>query len=1022
MHDSSRGDGLRAALAAVSQRIDEIATALDSPSTELSRPPQELIDGVREKLEDLSELAAVSVDHLQRQAAYAAWDRRFGLDGWAEREGKLTAKLRRHADRGTAEWFETWLEALAAGEWDEAWRTLRLQAPLAAWAVWLPDRAAAIQLAVQLAPSQPKAAAAQIATLVEALLGRIRNRQEGETALDRLAKASVSGRIDLLLVVARVLALAEDDAAAPLVAQARSLLGSVRPGTEIATEDRIAAMESFLARHGVSPGRAPSSDGPHTGTTSELSGIHEFVESRKREGAAAEGEAATEPADDPSLLPAVQALVDGLPSVAGAQGALTMLLEPPSGELVISLATRLLTEGQVGEADDVCSGLEPIDLSPGLRGPALRLLVAIADALELTDVELSDELLTLGSRAIWAEESALARDLFERALSLNPDDPEAMRRLADALLVTAGSTESATELADLHRALELADRAAEIEPVTAEMAWTYRMVRLVHQSLYRLESPPSGARPWESLRASVASFAFESADAEAWRSVVADLRSVGLLHSAYWLAKQAHAHMPTLGTSWEVFYAAINTRRIPEALAMLPDEAEAGEPEEWLAAVHGLALACIDNDEAEQWMVVPLQTGRIVYQEWMAEFRTRRGWSSAGELWDLIAANAIAADYDEAAYAAYAALYRKHLERVHSIADTLIDGERLLLSWSPGTWATSVADIIGTNGRDGWEGLRAAFDRMVVPQDAELNRTLTHRMLVQPKPGSDLPDLPAITARVDEIADASISAARAWIDDDDPLVTLAGELRWARKLLGNEIVDQVIDDFQRIVVDVVTAMPPAAPTQDEDGAGASEAGAADLSNADALPSSVPTPFDGANTPIRAYLPTSWLADWKDRELDHELFVRGLPLARAALIRAGSTTVQRAVRIGTDDMYETHMVEISPSGFTVPGDSVFFDGVDGWDGWYCSEAWLAGLSPARRASARALADVDIYRIDAPGDSLDRLSSWSAAETIARRILDVAERAAQAEPWLYGDQSDVSEPIPAQPEELERESEV
>ncbi|GAA1974543.1 hypothetical protein [Microbacterium pumilum] len=1071
---ASRADLLRAALADVSGLVERVVSALADPD-ELVEVGDDLRERFPQSLDVLATTASEAVDHLLRQKTHEQWAAQFGADDWPERSARLSQQLDEDVDTGTALWFESWLEALTSGANEEAWRILALPHLVADWAAWLPDRAAAIQSAVERSTSDAHGAVAQLDNLVEVLLEYESHSADHFVygALDRLALDSVKGRIELLLIIARVLALAGDARAIPLVLQANRLLGSVQAGSEATIGLAISATESFLARHGLEDGMSSSVQTLHAGGAADLAGIHEFIRLRGADeaesarparsdvppadgyvaaaspsssttdsapaeaptseqdvvGGGPESSEATPPATTATRPPltVVQQLVDALPSVAGAEERLSALLEPPSEVLLLALATRLLAEdraeaasglignlwvpgmtsdlrapadalvmdvasrlledGSIDAASGVAAQLWIPELAEQLREPAVRLRLSIAEAVGLDDAARAQVYGAIGDQAIWSGVNELGRASFERALALTPGDPSLERRLADSLYITAGLVDGAEELADLLRALELCESAAETEPITAETAWVNNLTRILHQRLYRIEKPPPSARLWESLRDAIAWYATDSSeDPQLWRNVTFDLRNVGLLHTGYYLATRFH-EPGDAGSTWEVVYSLLNTGRAGEALDLMPPQAEDGEREGWIDAVRGYAYSWLEHDDAAELLAEAAETGSVTYIEWLAEFQTRRAESDAAATWESVRAAADADDPDQANLAICAAVYQGRFDEARALAVRVGSSERLQLGWRSGSWAVAVADIISSEGQDGWDDLAAAISWGFVPGEVDRMRRFT-RTILQLHGGDRGAEY---AARMDEIAASEAERLAKVVPVGDAEAAMLAELDFARSRLDEPLVGAVIDEFLRDIVRRTDDTAPAEPEPANDAGG--DVAGEHVADVDAAPSDEEQ--EPSAPPIGALVPPSWLKEWAGRELESELFVRAIPLARAAFWRRRETDVRlRSVEFGVSEECEPNLVYISPSGFTQEGDMTLFDEIDGPSGWYCPTDWLSGLSPERRGSATALSS-GIHRLPDPVDATERVSSWSAWETVARAAFLIAEEAALAE---------------------------
>lgn len=975
---------LREALAEVGRVVERLVDVLDEPAGPTVPAEAELSGAGARALEALGGELARATGLVTARAGHAAWSDLFGADGWSAREVVLRQALEADLDAGTARWFDTWLAALSAGAWEEAWRVLGLPCRLADWAVWLPDRAAVVQQALETATTDPVRSAEQVGNLVEVLSDYRAGSSDHVLygTLERLGDDSVAGRINLVLLVGRLLALAGDPRAVPLVGQSRRLLGAVRSGSEASLGRAIIATESFLERHGQGADRAGQGEAVRAGTPSDLAGIHEFIERHRASSDPTESsdESAGEAAEH-QLVTEVQAMVDALGSVAGCAERLRTLLEAPSDELVLALATRLAREQQLGLASELSQRLWIPALVKPLRLPAAELAVTIADGRSLGADEIAEVVALAGDQALWGGDAETAARHYSRSLELRPGVPETLRSLADALQVGAARKDPQAAVRDLRRALDLCKRAALVEPVTESTSWAVTLLRQVHQQLSVLEPGHRSEHLWEALGSTAEALRAAPAHLERWSLLVDDLTVVGLCHTAHLAALHHRAHVgPTPESDRQVVMTLINTGRSQEALRLI--EQLVPEPEEdpgWLDGLRGYAHSMLDHDDDAQTFFALARTASplLMYKEWAAAHLTRHESPDAEPLWQAIWKDSRLDDMDEVGMAASAALYQRLFASARELSTRLAPAERLIAGIRTSAVSSGVVDVVLGAEREGWATLEAAFDSALVLQDLLRAGQLARAMLRR----SGVADTDRHVNRLDQVV--ALAQARLELDvpGDDPVAAQEAELVWVPDHLHDPVVSRVVALVAGLMqaVDTGTDTGTTAPALEEVGSG-------DAPSPPAEPSA-------EDDPIVVVMPPSWFVEWEGRETEHEFFVHGLPFARAAVRRTGRNDVaSRAVRVQVDAACEPDRVWVQLAGGVRT-----LTGVD-TTRWYCPREWATGQRSSRHDGVEESRVAGLLTVPEPDDATDRLSSWSSAETVARLVLGAAveERAESHEP--------------------------
>lgn len=993
-HNAPTALGLRAALAQVGDVIGQISELLDAKQG--SAPPRDV---------DLSSEASRAMDQLETQvaaawalienrAAHIAWDSAYSEDGWPERARRLADAAMRDRDGGTAAWFEAWIAAMGDGAQEEAKRILGLELPLADWGLWLPDRAAAIQEAIELAPLDPIGAATLVGNLADVLV----NYEAASAAhaaydlLDRLAKDPSYGRAILLIVIARLLALGGDTRAAKLLDRAGMLVGGVHGELEASLSRAIATTESFLFRHGIIPESEARVDAIRAGAVEDLFAIHEFIELRSAT-APASSSSASPGVIGPPALPEVQQLVYGLRSVAGSVERLDMLLEPASPMLELALATRLTEEEQFAQAERLLARLWKGELPQELRLPAAVLAVTIAEAGSHPSDELAGTLAAAGDQALWSSRPDEARGFYERSLQLRPDHPDTLRSLAEAIRLGTWGKERMEVIADLNLALHFSHSAAEIAPIGEDELWAHSLARSLYQALYRIEPGPHEDYPWRALGATLTAIAQGDTSVARFRELIVDLIAVGLMHTS---AAFAELVSEAFGSSPDELrhriYGLLNTGRPLDALPLIEGlEPQDSEDPGWIDGLRGFAYAALGDRRADEAFERAWSVGNLLlYRAWSAEHLTRLADDSAAEQWSIVWKESDLGDADSAASAAWAAIYRGALDSASRILGSLAKAERLVMSAQSVDLAQAFVRIVQSAGDEGWEQLDGRLARVMDSTNLELTRLFLRELFRR----STVARPETLVSRLDELTDTHRAALPQPSLAEDRFAMARVELARAVEVIDDEAVVLMIAQL-RAAIGWIADAPSHTDAAAEKSSSEPDASSSQVSAPPGVGSVVDDPVgarlgsDGPPTEVVVEMPPSWFVQWRGNELAHDFFVRGVPLARAALVREGAAQLaSRRVRVLTNEAREPDTIAVFlPSGIKVVG------GFAVWNQWYCPEEWLPALRDARLHEPAPWPG--IHAVSAPIDATDAITSWSAPETVARMIFRTVRAAEEKE---------------------------
>ncbi|KRB36653.1 hypothetical protein [Microbacterium sp. Root180] len=960
---------LEAALEGVTDVVARIAMLLREGTAEVTARDVDIADLAAKSLKKLSSALGAAGALVESRATHAEWDSRFAARGRAERAARLQSELADDIDRGTVRWFEAWFDAMIAGAADEAWSVLRASVELAPWAVWLPDRAAALQLSVEYARDDPESAAALLGGLVDMLIddeGAASDLDHVFGRLQQFGRDPVRSRVLLLVVAARVLALAGDSQADRLVEQARHLVGYAETGSQAALNRAVVTTESFLARHSVGTHR-PGRSWAARGAVADLFAIHEYIELQRSEA----------DADDPDgdrALADIQSLVDGLHSVAGGAERLDMIFETPAPELVLALATRLFAEREFERAQALLGQLDGVALRPELLVPASDLEVRITEATHPSSDVLADELRSAGNRALWSMMSVEARGYFERALEVRPTDAATMRGLADALQAGAFSEKDrAVAVRDLEAALELTARAAELSPITLADAWAHSLARAVYQQLYRVAARPRPEHPWLALGETVAAIRLGDVSDARWAGLVADLIDVGLMHTASFVADRLDPASPEALRARA--YAALNSGRYGEAIELL-DQVEP-QPDEyagWFDALRGIAYGSLGEiEKADECFDRARRAEDLLeYPNWAAEMHTRYG-EGAGRLWAEVWKRSDLANTAQSGFATWAAIYQRAMRSARDLSEPLAPSCELAMAPCSADTAFAVVNIVSADSTSGWAMLRERFARTLVAEEFDLNRVFVREMLRRQR--DEDPGLDARSDRIVDRFDGLVEEVRAEIESTRPAADSGALMHWewdrAVRALASPLATGLIGDLREILsTDFV-------PNDEAGGGEPSESGS------DAVAEAL---LDPASRTLRLLMGPEWvdsLSALSEPGKDPRLFVRGVLLARAALVRSGDRyTSLRPFELDIDDSLDRKSVVVELADGRAP-----ITGFVDWEEWFAPEAWVVAQRP-ERVLRDASAIPGLVRVAPPADASDRVSSWSGVETLARLAYSIA----------------------------------
>ena len=137
-------------------------------------------------------------------------------------------------------------------------------------------------------------------------------------------------------------------------------------------------------------------------------------------------------------------------------------------------------------------------------------------------------LISAGSYRVWADNLDRARQHFEQALKLDPDNIDASIRLADCVLVTVGNQPLAQGRHEIQHATDLIAKAQGSGGLDPSLSWGYLDEAVAHRLLARGLGTQTRSHLWLAFLAVCRSLVHEPADPGRWSELATSADDLSL--------------------------------------------------------------------------------------------------------------------------------------------------------------------------------------------------------------------------------------------------------------------------------------------------------------------------------------------------------------------------------------------------------------------------------------------------------------------------------------------------------------
>lgn len=930
---------------AVGAHLEHLAKRLgvEEPEPEVL---QEAIANLRTQAESLR-LSAEEVERVQASITHLAAVLKFSEERWPVRKRELAAMFADDPDRGLRELLADWYEAIGEGRTAAAAQFLELELP--AGGELLLDRMSTVSLALDQENWQAAQAILRLGAdgmLVDGhTVPAARVRRDLRLVLIRLALLE-----SLFEDAEQDLGVMDADSTPAVVAlrnRWRRLQGMSDPDDDLAFLGREAATDLDVATELIAKARADD----------------------QREVA----------------LNAARVAVDAIPALFDAEEDLASPTRDTPPEIWLAVGERALREEDLALLESSLTRAEEA-ADPGDYALRAEVEEVRVDGGQMTGMDrtgLLTALISAGSYRVWADNYDRARQHFEQALKLDPDNIDASIRLADCLLVTVGNQPLAQGRHEIQHAIDLIAKARGSGGLDPSLSWGYLDEAVAHRLLARGLGTQTRTHHWLAFLAVCRSLVHEPADPGRWSELATS--ADGLSLSRVSLACAEHAVEiagGAMGATNALIMSQTNAGLLHEALELVGEESSP-----WYDAMRGYIVLRLKDPAT----AVEILTAATIDPNWSwvtetlvtALLLTGRDDEAKAKAQALLAQSSSRLDErDPLSSAALAALVVGDVAQAETLTHRLqaMDQGRDFL-WTVATIRLICGDEPGALAALEERTVNAATIRELDEWSSIVGPQIRH---LAEREGARVPSFEGIDRAVEmrrteleRISDPieqldEVATIERGFETADLACAMASGLvhlsrhngRAARKALKSAL-KQHPDDKELV------ALHDLASTDAKDGA--SEL-STDLPDDDG-----PVALD--EWVLRAELPASWFEDHSDPQSTHALFIRYLPE-----MRVRSEVDVPAVAVRAD-------VNLDPDGFRlVVGENVRDEGhLDSAYG-YVFEGMLDILPDALRSLAETdpglgMMRIPISAIESAG-AVGALLTMPVSEVIARKIGEVA----------------------------------
>jgi len=901
-----------------------------------------------DRLDDIDSTLSASLDQIP-----SAGD--FDPERWPSRRDDIAARLAADPAGGAAFWMAAWARAFLLGCFAEADRLAREPFRLPPAAVWCPDR-------LRLAPD----------ALRDRSLPRL------ECLLEYLAAGGP---------LAERPSLGEHMRARALTLHARLLVNAGRPGAaalldrasafDRQPESEILAVRAALARtaQAEDAGSVAPTDGraaieaEDAGSVARrawrvgrcaASAVEMFHAERHRSQLGAD-------TLDAAALDTARGLVGDLPSTAGLEGALDVLVLPVPDEIWLAGAERAAAEGDLDAGRDL-AGRVSANADPLVSAGVADLRVRFAKNAGDGNQTVADLLCTAGLAELLADHPQRAIEAYEEARRLAPESRSAALGLADALESDAARKSFHDAAEQLHRALDLLRDEYERQQPDSDTSWSLLTYSWVYTLLANQVKPEDRAIAlWQAVVLAARAIAFEPSAALRWVRLSQALSALNCRRGALVAAEYASKLAPDdLWTTRNRIASLSNLGEIDQVSALLSQGTPVADG--WNNVVGAIQLMTRQLGEPDAGKMeealqaineaVRIEPQNLWYHLVRADLLLRMGKPAvAMEDFQYLWRQSRLDDVEGLSFASRAAIELALgtdavllCEQTYSLAVATVEdweatfnyGAALVLNQKPGGMEkinaavalarspVNIDDLLTriAHLRDMVRDLDPGVDLSVV-KDATLARAAQIEADRRRAPLAAIADQLAqaaanahYTPELTELADLAVELSRAWcgvaLGEPEGLAALA-------ELARNHPKYPELSS----AISLVSAM--------------STPGSDEADQAPGSPSAAATQVTQEAPILECYLPPSWFADLAD-PMQHEIIVRSVPDARARL-RQNTGQILPGVTFKVDSGLE-------PAGFLIAlqGDTLDKGELD-LTKWYCPVMFHAALSRPIRDQVR-----------------------------------------------------------------------